>query len=284
MALPENSKRLRLKRPDRCALCGLGFQPGDVALWFREERHVTCVQCPEPAAVQPLAVADAEVFAGPRVEAGVPGAGARRQYERLQKKREDRARARLGSLGVVLARLTDEPQSTEAWRRGAQGEAHVAKRLEKHLAGTAVRLLHDRRVPGRGNIDHIAIGPGGITIVDTKNYKGKIRLQRVGGLFSPRRTILEINGRDQTRLVSAVESQVEVVRGVLAPTEYAATDIAGALCFANVDGLPLLGHPELRAVTIDGARRVAKLAKRPGSLNEAAIDRLWNLIGRALPH
>jgi hypothetical protein len=33
-----------------------------------------------------------------------------------------------------------------------------------------VRLLHDRRVPrhGHANIDHIAVGPGGVTVIDTK--------------------------------------------------------------------------------------------------------------------
>ena len=241
--------------------------------------------CPEGAAHVDVVSADPAPIAEPTVEAGVAGASAQRQYERRRQKREDYARARLGQLGVVLARLIAEPQRDRAWQRGASGETHVGKRLEKHLAGTEIRLLHDRRIPGRGkaNIDHIAIGPGGVTVIDTKNVKGKVRVQTVGGLFAERRTILEIGGRDQTRLVKAVGVQIEVVRTVVAETEFAEVDIAGALCFANAEGLPAFAHQELRGVTIDSARRVAKVANRPGTLDASTITGLWQLIGAALP-
>ena len=61
----------------------------------------------------------------------------------------------------ILARVIDEPSSTKVWRQGAQREVRSAERLSKHLAGTGVLLLHDRRVPGHGqaNIDHLATDP-----------------------------------------------------------------------------------------------------------------------------
>lgn len=276
------AKRLRLRRPDRCVRCGRGFSAGDEALWYREARVVTCVECSDMTAVAGAAVdLEPDLAVQPDVEIGTAGASARREYDRRRRQREDHARERLGRLGVALSRLIDEPQSTRAWDRGAKGEAFTAKRLEKRLAGTGVKLLHDRRVPGHGraNIDHIAVGPGGITVIDTKNYGGKVRVERVGGLFSERRTILSIGGRDRTRLVKAVEVQIELIRTMLATTEHSDIDIAGALCFADVQGLPLLANQQLNGITINGPRRVAKLAARPGDLDPSAVDRVWHLIG-----
>lgn len=280
------SKQLRLRRPDHCARCGRAFTPGDEALWYGEVKLVTCVQCPNDTREDTtISTGQREATRETDVDAGTAGASARGEHDRRRQKREDNARERLGSLGALVARLTDEPQSTNAWKRGAQGEEFAGKRLEKHLAGTGVKLIHDRRVPGHGkaNLDHIAVGPGGITVIDTKNYRGKVRVQRVGGLFNERRTILTIAGRDRSRLVEAVEAQIEIVRTVLAGSEYKDVGIEGALCFADVDGLPLLSHQQLRGVAIDGPRQIAKLANRPGSLGEEAIAQIWRQIGRALP-
>ncbi len=74
---------------------------------------------------------------------------------------------------------------------GDTGEQSAGTRLEKRLAGTEVRLLNDRRVPGHGaaRVDHIAVDPGGITVIDTRNLRGKARVEKSGGLFSERRAI-----------------------------------------------------------------------------------------------
>ena len=219
------------------------------------------------------------------VVAGEAGSSALREYERRQLHREDYAREKLGRLGVALARVVEPPATTQAWKRGGEGERRVGARLEKLLAGSDVRLLHDRLVPGGGmqNIDHIAVGPGGVTVIDTKNYRGKVRVRRVGGLFSTQRTILSINGRDQTNLVTSVESQVELVRTTLQAAGEADLDVRGALCFAKVDGLPLLGNPSLRGVVIDGARATAKLTRRSGPLSSERVQRLWALVGNTFP-
>ena len=100
---------------------------------------------------------------------------------------------------------------------------------------------------GRANIDHIAIGPAGVTVIDTKAVKGKVRTQRVGGLVKPRHTILEINGRDRSSLVYAVERQVGYVRTALRGVQFAhPVEIRGALCSPNPDGLPLVSGLKVR--------------------------------------
>jgi hypothetical protein len=263
-------KRLRLRRADVCVVCDRQIEAGVEALWHRGPRVVTCLGCN---------------LGGETVLAGEAGTSALREYERRQQRREDYAREKLGGLGVALARVIDPPTTTQAWKRGGEGERRVGARLEKLLAGSEVRLLHDRLVPGAGrrNIDHIAIGPGGVTVIDTKNYRGKVRVQRVGGLFSPQRTILSIKGRDQTKLVTGVESQVELLQTALATAGDGEEEVRGALCFANVDGLPLLGHPSLHGILIDGARASAKLARRPGPMSAERVEQLWALIGKAFP-
>jgi hypothetical protein len=73
-----------------------------------------------------------------------------------------------------------------AWRRGAAGERRTARllaALERH--GWAV--LHDLAVPGsRANIDHLAIGPGGVFVIDSKQYRGRLQLDLSGRLWHGR--------------------------------------------------------------------------------------------------
>ncbi|MBV9472028.1 MAG: NERD domain-containing protein [Solirubrobacterales bacterium] len=181
--------------------------------------------------------------------------------------------------------MIDEPSSTKVWKQGGEGEVRTASRLEKHVAGTGVRLLHDRRIPGHGkaNIDHVAIGSGGVTVIDTKTHRGTVAIDRVGGLFAPRRTVLLINGRDRTSLIDGVEAQVGYVRAALSCAGHKDLDICGALCFPNVDGLPLFRQLAVRDVAIDGPKPIAKLAGRQGRLGAAAVDLLWQELARLFP-
>jgi Nuclease-related domain len=66
-------------------------------------------------------------------------------------------------------RFKPSPEAV-AWRRGAAGERRTARllgQLERH--GWAV--LHDLALPGsRANLDHLAIGPGGVFVIDSNYY------------------------------------------------------------------------------------------------------------------
>lgn len=186
----------------------------------------------------------------------------------------------------MLAKVIDEPRSTRAWKQGGSGEARVGTHLEKLLEGTSVRLLHDRRVPGHGsaNIDHIAVGPGGVTVIDSKTHRGKIRRDWYGGLFVEKKPILRIDGRDQTKLITGVEKQIGYVRAALTKLGFdESIDIAGALCFPDVDGLPMFRRIEIRGVVVDGPKPIAKLASRPGPLEGQVSDRAWAQLGKAFP-
>jgi hypothetical protein len=207
-----------------------------------------------------------------------------REYKRRHSAREQRARTSLGVVGVGLARLTGDPSSTRVWRQGAKGEAKVAARLSKLLNGPDVHLLHDRRLLGHGraNIDHLAMGPGGITVIDAKALHGKVRIETVGSLFSQRQRLLRVAGRDRTHLLQSVQRQADVVREQLSESGFPAVDVRCALCFPDVEGLPLLRRLELEGVIIAGPRRVAKLARRPGPLGEDEVQRLLYTLASVL--
>lgn len=92
-----------------------------------------------------------------------------------------------------MLKLGDEPQRERAWRDGAMGEEAVASHLAKTCPDVVV--LHDRRMPrSRANIDHIAIAPSGVFVIDAKRYRGKIEVRKP--LFGDAKLV--IRGRDKT--------------------------------------------------------------------------------------
>ena len=60
-------------------------------------------------------------------------------------------------------------------------------------------------------------------------------------------------------------------------------DVRGALCMANVDGLPTFGRVAVAGVAVDGPKRVAAIARRPGSLAMSDVQRLAVRLALALP-
>ncbi|MGB3375417.1 MAG: nuclease-related domain-containing protein [Microbacterium sp.] len=106
--------------------------------------------------------------------------------KRRRDNRERSIRRKHPKLGGLILALSDEPQSTRAWERGAIGEEMLAARL-KDLPEPA-RVLNDRRLPGtRANIDHIVVAPSGVWVVDAKRYRAKRPTLRVeGGIIRPR--------------------------------------------------------------------------------------------------
>ena len=48
-------------------------------------------------------------------------------------------------------------------------------------------VLHDLVIPGsQGFIDHLLIGPGGVFVIDSKQYRGRLQLDRSGRLWHGR--------------------------------------------------------------------------------------------------
>lgn len=65
-------------------------------------------------------------------------------------------------------------RESRLWRRGYEGERVVGELLESSLPDT-FHVFNDVHFPGRkANIDHIVIGPSGIFVLDTKNWRGTV--------------------------------------------------------------------------------------------------------------
>ncbi|WP_292853282.1 nuclease-related domain-containing protein [Microbacterium sp.] len=228
-----DDKQMSLRYAGTCRLCHEALPAGRKAIYERANRTVRCIECRpvEAAGAEPGAPAAAPV------EPGIAGASARREHERRSAAREARIRAEHPKLGGLILALSEDPQSTRAWERGAIREEMMAKRLMD--LSDSWRVLHDRRIPGsRANIDHIAVGPTGVWVIDAKRYKDKRPSLRVeGGILRPRVESLLIAGRNHTKLVDGVQGQVEKVTAALGNPEIT---VKGVLCFLDGDW-PLIG-------------------------------------------
>lgn len=288
-------KQMRLRYAGKCRSCGAALNTGATAVYERATKTVLCLSCAAhgdvpDAGLAPLVpgVADSVApaphpEAPPVVVAGSAGASAQREYERRVAKREERVRNAHPKIGGFLLAISEEPQSTTAWAKGARGEELLGTRLDG-LAGHGVRALHDRRIPPTtANIDHIAVSPAGVFVIDAKRYKGRPRLRVEGGLFRPRVEKLIVGTRDQTRLVAGVHKQIDRVLKALASAGVTDVPVRGALCFVEADW-PLIGG----TVVIDGIDVVwpKKLAERlveAGPLDDAMTERVCRTLAAAFP-
>lgn len=205
---------MALRRPDACAACGATLDAGTRAEWNPTLRTVTCLSCVETRAVSQSSPRSSDE--PPSFELGSPGASARRRYDKLHDRREDQAKQKLGRrLGSLYLAISNEPQSTRAWRIGSTGERLLGGYLESIHDESRVIVLHDRRIPGsRANIDHIAVTRNGIHAIDAKRYEGKVQRIVKGGFFS-REDHLYVGGRDCTKLVAGMGKQVDAIRSAL---------------------------------------------------------------------
>ena len=271
MSAVSDEKTLALRREDACRECGTSLAVGTRARYRRSDRTVACLECVAPAP------------SAPTPDPGIPGASARAEHERRRANRERRTREAHPRIGGLMLALQEAPQSERAWAKGSEGEERVAARLAKLCRETPVRFLHDRRIPGsRGNIDHLAIAPSGVHVIDPKNYTGKVEVRVSGGILRARVETLWVHGRNRTKLVEGIERQVDVVRSALGDAAAATVPVHAALCFVDND-LPLTRKLSVRDVAVLTPKRVAKRLKAAGPLDQAAIDELYAALAVALP-
>jgi Nuclease-related domain len=103
----------------------------------------------------------------------------------------------------------------ETWSQGAKGEEIVGTVLAS-LIDEGWYAIHDVCF-GRGNIDHVLIGPGGIFAIETKSHRGRIPIDRLdlkmlGQAYSEKKTLETITGMPVQSLL--VFSQAYLVGSV----------------------------------------------------------------------
>jgi hypothetical protein len=103
-------------------------------------------------------------------------------------------------------------QPTRAWRDGARGERATARRLQR-LERHGYMVLHDLQVPGsQANLDHLAIGPAGVFVIDSKYYRGALQLGGDGMLWYAGYPLAQ-------QLATAVWASVRVAEALQLPPE-----------------------------------------------------------------
>ncbi len=249
-------EQMRLRYAGVCARCGTSLPEWTVAGYDRARKEVVCLTClggSDPDVPVPPGDERPPAERSPRaidVDPGVAGASARREEERRRARREGRIRARHPRAAGLILAITDEPTSTTVWGVGATGEELLGAGFDR-LSERGVRMLHDRRIPGtKANIDHIAVTPSGIYVIDAKRYRGRRpHLQVEGGLLRVRTEKLLVGSRDCTKLVTGIHKQVAWVSRAVdyLAAGRTAPPVVGVLCFVDADW-PLIGG----SFTVDG--------------------------------
>jgi hypothetical protein len=176
-----------------------------------------------------------------------------------------------------ILRLQPEPHPERVWEQGASSERIVGARLGRIVG---IELLHDRQIPGtRANIDHIAIGPGGVYVIGTK-FAGGARHRDSNRFPGSDPRLLLIGGQDQTKLVTKIGNQVGAITRVLRETPIPVTP---ALCVVGARWPVPAQSFVRRSVWVGWPEALAELVRRPGLLDAEAMRTTARLLDARLP-
>ena len=220
---------------------------------------------------------------GARDRPGHSRGSARREYEKRRARREAKTRERHPRLGNLLLRAQSAPASETAWDTGAAGEEALAAHLAKTCPGVIV--LHDRRMPNsRANIDHLAVAPSGVFVIDAKRYKGKIEIRKP--FFG--HPSLFIAGRNKAKLVEGLARQRKAVCSALAET-IPEMPVHACFCFLNPEGqaggsgLPLFKTLSINGFQLFYPRKLSKRLNSSGALTEESCREVGELLAHTFP-
>jgi hypothetical protein len=186
---------------------------------------------------------------------------------------------------IVMAKgLSKHKQTTEAWAKGARGEQVVAQRLARDLPNGVV-LIHDRTVPGgRANIDHIAVGPAGIFILDAKNMSGRVEARSTGPIWNRGPVKLFVRGRDRSQLIDGMQWQVAAVQMALGNLiESYGVKINPMIVFVGAQWGVFTRPMSIRGVWVGWPKKAAEVVGQRGPLPLETIRRISATLVDRLP-
>jgi hypothetical protein len=71
--------------------------------------------------------------------------------------------------------------ASSVWRKGQRGERHTARMLRVLLQWRGYNVLHGRKVPGRGQLDHLIIGGTGVMLVQNQSVPPETEIAEYRG-------------------------------------------------------------------------------------------------------
>jgi hypothetical protein len=147
-------------------------------------------------------------------------------------------------------------------RRAVATEQDLADMLDR-LTAYGVVTMHRQRVRrSLTRIDHLAVAPSGVYVINARMWAGAVALEVGGSAFRPKDR-LRIGTHNRTRHATEVDRKARRVRRALGES---IVPVYAVLCFIGGDW-PLWATPiEVRGVTVlwpkELERRVAQLGKR----------------------
>jgi hypothetical protein len=174
---------------------------------------------------------------------------------------------------IVAAESWSSSEEADALRRDADAERSTAAVLER-LGRQGWMALHDRRfVRSARNVDHVAVGPTGVAVIESRQWTGRVVVTR-------RR--IRHNGKRVEGLVGQVQDEIAAIQLLLGD----AVPVFGVVCVhgARVEhrrgllGVIRRQRPTPGGVEISGRRRLRRaICDRPvveGLDVEAVIRKL----------
>ena len=156
------------------------------------------------------------------------------------------------------------------------GAATDALALTRELGAIeGVATLHDRAIPGtRARVDHIAIGPSGVYVIDTSEHAD------ASGHVVRRGSRLFVGAQERTDLLAAMKVRVDAVAAALGDLHF---PISRALCFVGSEW-PATAPPfMLQGVWVGWANPLYGLVAQPGHLQALDIDAALQILDTHLP-
>ncbi|GLI27712.1 hypothetical protein ARHIZOSPH14_19540 [Agromyces rhizosphaerae] len=161
-------------------------------------------------------------------------------------------------------------RAAEPWYVGALGELEVARRLER--LGDGWHVLHSVPVGTAGSdLDHVAIGPGGVFTINTKHHRG-------ASVWVGARRIL-VNGQRTDHLRNA-EHEANRTAKLLSTATRMPLEATPVLAIVGARRLTVRERPP-RVVVLPADVLVRWLRRRPGVLAPEEVGRL--VASAALP-
>ncbi|WP_248763212.1 nuclease-related domain-containing protein [Pseudarthrobacter sp. SSS035] len=170
-----------------------------------------------------------------------------------------------------LKRQLDQAErATKSWDAGSVGERLVADRLSR-LIPHGWYLLNDVHWPGRpkANLDHVLVGPGGVVVVDAKNWTGEVSVA-AGVLWQGRFA--------RTQSVDGALAQCAAVASVLAPPHR--RFVRPLICLTGQPDLFGITNSDVAVAGVD--RVVAAVLALPPVLDQQTVVGLYAHLGEQL--
>lgn len=180
------------------------------------------------------------------------------------------AAAKARELREKAARLEEQARQ---WDKGAEGERRTAAVLSG-LAARGYVVLDDLSIPGsKANIDHVVIGPTGVTVIETKAYTGRVTLND-GTLWHGKYPL--------RRELAAATFEADKVREIVASTGWDVL-VRSVMCLHGVD-VPRDPDRRLAPIELCGPLDLlTTIDAAPARLSPAHVAHLATLIEQALP-